>query len=110
MSDSVRELYEMIVECNGAEISREYWEVAEELVKKELITLGSARGPDGNWRRAEPMTEAKPYDATTPDVCWLCGGVGAETTITVQCEIPDGPACEAKDVKVHYSCYMDMEP
>ena len=41
--------------------------------------------------------------------CWLCGGKGADTTITVECETPGGKSCAEKDVRVHNSCYMDMD-
>ena len=41
--------------------------------------------------------------------CWLCGGDGAETVITVECETPNGKHCKPKDVKVHFGCYMDID-
>ncbi len=43
------------------------------------------------------------------DICWLCGGVGAETAIIVECETPGGKPCKEKTVVVHFPCYMDME-
>jgi len=42
-----------IAETDGAEIPREQWPLAEVLVARGLITLGSPRGPGGDWRRAE---------------------------------------------------------
>ncbi|KKK61799.1 hypothetical protein LCGC14_3010730 [marine sediment metagenome] len=48
-----KELYAMVVECDGAEIPEGDWPLAEELVAEGLITLGGARGPDGSWKRAE---------------------------------------------------------
>ena len=46
-------LWEMIVDYSGAEIHKEDWPIAERLVAKELITLGPARGPSNEWKRAE---------------------------------------------------------
>jgi len=43
------------------------------------------------------------------NICWLCGGNHADTKIKVSCEIPNGKKCKAKIVKVHFSCYMDMD-
>lgn len=42
-----------ITDCDGAEVPREDWPLAEELVKDGKITLGNARGPGRDWRRAE---------------------------------------------------------
>jgi hypothetical protein len=42
--------------------------------------------------------------------CWLCKGAGPDTTITVECETPGGKPCEPKQVRVHFGCYMDVEP
>lgn len=42
--------------------------------------------------------------------CWLCGKGNTNTTITVECETPGGKDCKPKEVRVHYGCYMDMEP
>lgn len=41
--------------------------------------------------------------------CWLCGGLEAETTIIVERETPGGEPCKAKEVQVHFGCYMDIE-
>ena len=43
-------------------------------------------------------------------ICWLCGESGASTIITVERETPHGKNCKPKDVCVHFSCYMDIEP
>ena len=45
----------------------------------------------------------------TNESCWLCGGDDPDTTINVECETPGGKHCKPKDVKVHYSCYMDID-
>ena len=50
---------EAIAENDGAEIPREQWPLAEVLVKRGLITLGPARGPGGDWRRAEIATPVR---------------------------------------------------
>lgn len=44
------------------------------------------------------------------DTCWLCGGSGPDTTITVECETPSGKHCRPKNVEVHFGCYMDIDP
>lgn len=49
-------MYEMIVDCDGAEIHRDEWPAAERLVKSGHITLGEARGPGKAFRRAR-LTE-----------------------------------------------------
>lgn len=45
-------MLDMVRECNGAEIQRDDWPVAESLVAAGKIYLGRARGPGGDWRRA----------------------------------------------------------
>lgn len=47
---------------------------------------------------------------TEREICWLCDGEEPDTTIDVACETPGGEPCEPKDVKVHFTCYMDMDP
>ena len=47
---------------------------------------------------------------TPSDKCWICGGSKAETIIVVQRETPEGKDCDPKEVRVHFPCYMDMEP
>lgn len=46
-------LYDDIVATDGREIERDEWPIAEELVAQGMVTLGPARGPGRNWRRAE---------------------------------------------------------
>ena len=43
--------------------------------------------------------------------CWLCKGsiIGDLTTLTVECEEPEGKPCPEKDVTVHFGCYMDID-
>jgi len=41
--------------------------------------------------------------------CWLCGLSEPDTTITVECKTPGGKRCKPHDVKVHFSCYMDIQ-
>jgi len=41
--------------------------------------------------------------------CWLCGGNNPDSTITVECETPNGRACKPKQVPVHFGCYMDID-
>lgn len=48
----LKDLYDMIIECGGAEIHRNDWPDAERLVASGHITLGGARGPGDNFRRA----------------------------------------------------------
>lgn len=45
-------LFDAIKETDGAEIPMGDWRIAEQLRKKGLITLSSARGPDNYWKRA----------------------------------------------------------
>lgn len=47
------QLLHVIEECDGAEVHREDWPLAEELRDQGLIILSSARGPSGDWKRAE---------------------------------------------------------
>lgn len=47
---------------------------------------------------------------TEPRRCWLCDGENPDTVVTVECETPNGKHCKEKNVKVHWSCYMDIEP
>lgn len=49
------EWYDLIVECDGAEVPRHAWLLVEELAKEGKVTLGSHRGPNSDWRRAEPI-------------------------------------------------------
>jgi hypothetical protein len=42
--------------------------------------------------------------------CWLCGGDEADTTTSTERETPGGKSCAPMDVKVHFECYMDMDP
>lgn len=53
------EILTMVVECDGAEIPRDLWPLAEELVNDGKITLGNARGPGRDWRRAELVEEGE---------------------------------------------------
>jgi hypothetical protein len=49
------DLMKEIDSCAGAEVPREQWRSAERLVAAGKITLGPARGPGRDWRRAEPV-------------------------------------------------------
>jgi len=42
--------------------------------------------------------------------CWLCSGSKPDTTVTVECETPNGKPCKPKQVRVHFGCYMDINP
>ena len=42
-----------IEETDGSEVLRGAWPIAERLASRGLITFGAARGPGGDWRRAE---------------------------------------------------------
>ncbi|KKL14885.1 hypothetical protein LCGC14_2511180 [marine sediment metagenome] len=53
VSKEAQEWLEVITNCDGAEVQEGAWKIVEELVKAGLVSLGSARGPDGSWRRAE---------------------------------------------------------
>ncbi len=44
-----------------------------------------------------------------PHLCWLCGGEDPGITIAVRRETPGGLSCNAKEVRVHFECYMDMD-
>lgn len=48
-------LMKYIWACEGVEVHKDEWPIAEELEKDGLITLGPRRGPDREWRRAEPV-------------------------------------------------------
>lgn len=48
-----KELLEGISMCDGYEVPRLLWPIAEVLEKEGIITLGGARGPNRDWRRAE---------------------------------------------------------
>lgn len=52
-----QDLLDMIMHCDGAEIHRDDWEAAEALQRANKITLGGARGPNGDFRRAEIWDE-----------------------------------------------------
>lgn len=43
------------------------------------------------------------------ELCWLCGGEGADTTVVTERETPGGKQCPPKDVRVHFGCLMDMD-
>lgn len=45
-------MYQIIIDCRGAEIHESDWPIAEALVERGLITLGGARGPGRTFRRA----------------------------------------------------------
>ena len=51
--DEEQEWLEAISSCDGAEVPRAAWPIVEKLVARGLVTLGSPRGPGGDWRRAE---------------------------------------------------------
>ncbi|KKM72040.1 hypothetical protein LCGC14_1424410 [marine sediment metagenome] len=53
LSKDAQEWLEVIKECDGAEVPRGDWETVKELVTAGLVSLGSARGPGRDWRRAE---------------------------------------------------------
>jgi hypothetical protein len=53
LSKEAQEWLEIITECDGAEVPQGDWKVVEELVDAGLVVLGSARGPERAWRRAE---------------------------------------------------------
>jgi len=48
-----KELFACIQQCEGYEVHESWWPEAESLTKQGLITLGGARGPHGQWKRAE---------------------------------------------------------
>ena len=50
--DEANEMLREVRECNGAEIHRDEWPIAEALASHGKIFLGSPRGPGGNWKRA----------------------------------------------------------
>lgn len=51
-----RTLVQAVNACDGYEVHREQWMEFEELLKeKRIASLGSPRGPGGDWRRAEPL-------------------------------------------------------
>ena len=62
-----------------------------------------------NLARCYLDLEARLNPTTT---CWLCGGTEPPvgTTIKTNCETPGGKKCRTKEVKVHFGCFMDMEP
>jgi hypothetical protein len=45
-----------------------------------------------------------------PERCWLCSGAEPDTTIVVECDVPSGKVTEPHNVRVHFGCYMDMDP
>ena len=49
-----QELFNVVNECNGAEIPPEWLKDAESLERKGLVTLGHSRCPAPGWRRAYP--------------------------------------------------------
>lgn len=51
--DAVETLADAARSYDGVEVEREDWNIAEEVVKRwpEEFSLGSARGPNGNWKR-----------------------------------------------------------
>jgi hypothetical protein len=57
MTKNQQALLDEVRACDGAEVYRARWPDAEALVKAGLITLGGARGPGGDWRRAEPADQ-----------------------------------------------------
>jgi hypothetical protein len=52
LSQDAKEWLEIITDCDGAEVPKEWWEEVEELVRAGLVDFGSARGPCRRWRRA----------------------------------------------------------
>lgn len=50
-------LLETTLMCEGAEVPRDWWHLADELVAEGKITLGRARGPGGDWKRALPVDD-----------------------------------------------------
>ena len=53
LTPDAKELYKGIQMCDGFEVEKDSWHVAEELEKAGLITFGPARGPNKAFRRAE---------------------------------------------------------
>ena len=53
LSKDALEWLDVITKCDGAEVQRAAWEIVEELVEAGLVSLGSARGPGADWKRAE---------------------------------------------------------
>ncbi len=61
LSNDAKEWLEVITNCDGAEVPREAWPVVEKLVEIGLVSLGSARGPGADWRRAELVESEGQY-------------------------------------------------
>lgn len=55
LEDDLRETYDIIAMCEGAELPKAAWKGAEALKALGLITLGSAHGPGKEFKRAEPI-------------------------------------------------------
>ena len=55
MNENQKEILRAAVESEGVELHRSDWADAEALVKMGKGRLGSARGPDSNFRRFEPL-------------------------------------------------------
>ena len=62
------------------------------------------------------IIEAQANDSTQSShktTCWLCGGSENPHTFTeieTNCETPGGKHCPTKKVKVHFGCYVDIDP
>lgn len=48
-----KEMRQVAIDCDGCEVPRQFWDIAEELVKENpgMFALGPARGPNGDWKR-----------------------------------------------------------
>lgn len=57
LTEDQKWLMEHCIECDGAEISRPWWDDAEVLVGLGYATLSGPRGPEGNFKRIVPTTE-----------------------------------------------------
>ncbi len=47
-------LLDHCIECDGAEVSRAWWEDAEVLVDLGHVTISGPRGPNGSYKRITP--------------------------------------------------------
>lgn len=56
--DAIRTMMQAAIDCDGLEVHRDDWPVAEEIVKRhpDEFQLGSQRGPNSDWRRLYYVT------------------------------------------------------
>ncbi len=48
-------LLDHCIECSGAEIPKPWWEDGAKLAELGLVTISGPRGPDGFFKRIEPV-------------------------------------------------------